>query len=97
MVKLSFYTGSNQEYFSKIRKEKKEKLKAIRLSSEIRDHSHIYNLWIEFITLDGRHVQSDKVEFNCVKLCDVRGYVNRDMVFKQFKEIFDQELTHKLI
>jgi hypothetical protein len=97
VVKQSFYTGSNENYYSKLRYGKKEKLKCVRLSSEIKDYSHIYDLWFEFITLDGRKIQSQKVEVDCTKLCDEMGHVNSDLVFQQFKTILDDQLAHKLI
>lgn len=97
MIKQSFYTGTSENYFNKLRYAKKEKLKCIRISSEIKDYCHMYNLWFDFITLDGRKIQSEKVEVDCTKLCDERGNVKSEMVFQQFKSIFDHQLAHKLI
>lgn len=97
IIKTIFYIGGNENYFSKLRYGKKEKLKCVRLSSEVKEHSHIYNLGFEFETLDGRIIPTDKIELDCTKLCDERGYVNANLVTKQFKSILDDQLTHKLI
>jgi len=97
VIKQSFYTGSSENYFNKLRYAKKEKLKCIRISSEIKDFSHIYNLWFDFITLDGRKIQSEKIDVDCTKLCDERGHVKIEIVFQQFKSIIDNQLAHKLI
>jgi hypothetical protein len=97
VIKSIFYTGSNENYITKLRYGKKEKLESIRLSSEIKEYSHIYNLGFELITLDGRIIPTEKVELDCTKLCDEMGYVNSDLVSKQFKSILDDQLTHKLI
>jgi len=97
MIKQTFYTGIGEKYVQNLRQGNKEKLKAIKLSSEIKDYDHLYQMWIEFVTLEGRIVKSEIFKLDCTKVCDEKGYVNRDLVFQQFKKIFDEELTHKLI
>jgi hypothetical protein len=94
VIKQSFYTGSNEEYISKLRYGKKEKLNYLRISSEIKDYSPVYILWFDFITQNGLKLTSDKIEVDCTKLCDERGYVNNELVTEQFKTILDDQLKH---
>jgi hypothetical protein len=93
MIKQIFYTGFNDNFVTPLRKGKKEKLKTIRFSSEIKDHSHFYELWFEFVNLENKKFSSEKRNIDCSKICDDRGYVQKDLVIEKLKEIISQEIS----
>jgi hypothetical protein len=96
MIKQSFYTGYNEEFVSKLRYGKREKLRLIRISSEIKDNSHLYELWFDFILTNGQQISSEKVNIDCTTIFNERGYVQKDLVNDQFKKILEEQLTKKL-
>ncbi len=92
LIKQIFYSGFNESYVNKIRHGKKEKLKLIKISSEIKDYSKDYDLWFDFITSDGLKIQSEKRQIDCTKVCDERGYVQNDKVIEEFEKILKEEI-----
>jgi hypothetical protein len=96
MIKQTFYTGYNNEIVSKVIYSRSQKLNSIRISSEIKDHSHFYELWFEFIATSGQFIPSDRITIDCTELCDERGYVVKSSVTKKFKTILDEQLAKKI-
>ena len=96
MIKQIFYTGFNEAYVSKIRNGKKEKLKYIKISSEIKDHSHFYEIWFEFVQVNGEIISSDRIRIDCTELCDDRGYVIKSAIFDRFKKNLEEQLAKKI-
>ncbi len=96
MIKQIFYSGYNEEIVSKVIYSKSQKLKLIRISSEIKDYSQFYELWFDFITTNGQAVPSDRITVDCTELCDERGYVVKSAVIRKFKSILDEQLTKKI-
>jgi hypothetical protein len=96
VIKQSFYTGFSNSYTQDVRKGRNVPIKNIRISSDIKDHSHQYNFWVEFITKTGDSVIPEKIVLDCTKLCDEKGYVIKNLVHTIFKEKFNELLSHKL-
>jgi hypothetical protein len=93
MIKQIFYTGFNDIFVTPLRRGRKEKLKTIKFSSEIKDHSHFYEIWFEFVNLENQKFSSEKRTIDCSKICDDRGYVQKDLVIEKLMEILTQEVT----
>ena len=93
MIKQIFYAGFNENFVSKLRHGKKEKLKLLRISSDIQDYSSHYEIWIDFITASGHKIQSEKRKIDCTKICDERGYVVKEVVYQVFRDILTEELV----
>lgn len=93
MIKQIFYTGSSEEYTNKVRHGKSEKIKNIKVSSDVKEFQHLYTIWFDFITTGGKKVQSDKVEIDSTQLFDERGYISKEGVFRKFKEVLDGQLV----
>jgi hypothetical protein len=92
MIKNTFYTGiSNSDGFRYGRV-----IKSFKINSEIKDHSHLYILWFEFITKDNKVIETEKFQVDASTLCDVKGYVQKEFVESTFSKIFEQQLTQKL-
>ena len=63
------------------------------MNSEIKDRSVIYNLWFEFVTVEGKVFKSETSQINCTEVCDEMGYVHRDIVAKKFDDILNKEIV----
>ena len=92
MIKQIIYSGFNENFVNKIRHGKKEKMKMIKISSDIQEYSTLYTLWFDFITNSGMKIQSEKRTIDCTKICDDRGYILKDVVYDMFKNILSEEL-----
>lgn len=55
-MKQCFYSGENKQYINGLRLNKKEKIQYIKLSSEVKEHTAIYELWMELVTENGNQV-----------------------------------------
>ena len=93
-IKNTFYCGINSSYCSKLRAKKHHVIKEIRMNSEIKDRSVIYNLWFEFVTVEGGKVFKSAIsQIDCTEVCDEMGYVHRDIVAKKFDDILNKEMV----
>lgn len=93
VIKNVFYSGSNPDYFHKVRGSRKEKIKMIRVHSDIKEYSHVYHLWMDLVTEKGQKISCDKVLLECTDFFDVKGNVNKENIFVQFKKYLDAQLT----
>jgi hypothetical protein len=78
---------------NKIRTGKREKLKLFKISSDIQEHSSIYEIWFDFVTTAGLKIQSEKCKIDCTEVCDERGYIIREKVNEIFRQILTQEIS----
>ena len=95
IIDTIFYVGTNEDYCQKLRPKKHNKIKEIRIHSDIEDNKkHIYKLWFDFTYLeDGKMVTSEKVDINCTEVYDERGYIHKDKAIKFFKSLFKEQIS----
>ena len=91
-LKSVFYCGANQSYCDKLRLKKHLKIQEIRINSEIEDYSPDYNLFLEFITDEGKF-KSNETIIKANNVIDERGYVVRDEVIKIFSSFLKKEIS----
>lgn len=87
-----FYYGSNVDYCANYRKGRRFKIKELKMNSEVKDRTHIYNIWFDFITHEGYKYTSPIKTIDCTTVCDERGYMNKDSIVKAFTQIFHEAL-----
>lgn len=92
LIKDMFYYGSNVEYCSLYRKGKRFKIKEMKINSEVKDRTYVYNIWFDFITLEGHKFKSPVKTIDCTTVCDERGYMIKDNIVKAFTQLFHESL-----
>ena len=93
-IKNTFYCGINSSFCVKLRPKKHHEIKEIRINSEIKERTALYNIWFDFVTLEeGKIFTSEVSTIDCTKVCDERGFVSREEVVKYFDEILKKEVA----
>ncbi len=59
------------------------------------DTSRFYELWFDFVTLNGQVLPTEKMKIDITQVCDERGYVIGSIVVDKFQTIFDTQLKKK--
>jgi len=72
---------------------KREKLKLLKISSDIQEHSSNYEIWFDFVTNAGLKIHSEKSKIDCTQVCDEKGYIIREKVDEIFKTILTGEIS----
>ena len=95
VIDTIFYTGTNEEYFQKIRVKKNNKIKDMIIHSDIDDDKkHIYKIWFDFTIIGNeKKITTEKKDINCIEVYDERGYIHKDKVLKFFKALFKEQIS----
>ena len=95
VIDTIFYVGKNEEYCQKLRAKKHNKIKELRIHSDIEDDKkYIYKIWFDFfIKEDENKITSSKAEIDCTEVYDERGYIHKDKVIKYFKSLFKDHIS----
>ena len=95
VIDTIFYVGTNQDYFQRLRGKKNNKIKEMKIHSDIEDDKkYMYKLWFDFTIQDtGNIITTQKVDINCTEVYDERGYIHRDKVIKLFKALFKDQVS----
>ena len=90
-----FYVGTNQDFFQRLRNKKNNKIKDMKIHSDIEDdRKHIYKIWFDFSIQDSESIiTSQKTDINCTEVYDERGYIHKDKVINIFKALFKEQVS----
>lgn len=95
VIDTIFFVGANVEYCQKLRTKRHNKIKEIIIHSDIEDDKkYIYKIWFDFtIQEDGNKITTQKVDIDCTKVYDERGYIHKDKVVHIFKTLFKDQIS----
>lgn len=86
VIKHTFYITRNEKYCSA--KLKNNKIKYIKVNSEVEDNIPTYKVWLSIVTVEGKEKECSRLNKSFGLYYDERGYCHRNIV---------NELTEELI
>ncbi len=85
MIKNTFYITENAKYFSEVIKN--ERIKYIKLNSDVRDNEQFYTIWLSVVTHSGKEIECDKLNKSFCEYFNSRGYCIRLKVNELAEEL----------
>lgn len=85
LIKNTFYITENTKYFTETLKN--ERIKHLKLNSDIKDSEEYYSVWLSAVTHSGKEIECDKLNKSFCNYFNNRGYCIRNKVNELAEEL----------